>query len=229
MEYFGGLLFLTPNRVGFIDEAFISRVHVIIGFEKLGPFRRRDIWQTFLDKLERERAGKMRVGNSAKNFCLGDEMNAMDWNGREIRNALQTAIALAEYDERERPGEQEGREVVVESENFKKVMSMSKSFHAYLDSVRRDTESDRAKQFYGRNDYFRQQAQGIAQAQNVQYGGPVPRMASQFGPPGQGAFELQHDHGVGMNVAQDYASSGGTTQGGFGASQQGYGITPPGT
>lgn len=35
MEYFKGLLFLTTNRVGQIDDAFISRVHVAIGYDKL--------------------------------------------------------------------------------------------------------------------------------------------------------------------------------------------------
>lgn len=156
-------------------------------------------------------------------------MNAMEWNGREIRNTLQTAIALAEYDERERPGFQEGRDVVVvESEHFQKVMRLSKSFRAYLDSVRQDIESDRAKMLYGRNDYFKQQPWRAGQAQDVQYGGPGPRIASQFGTQDQRVFHQQHGHGFGMNVPQGYGPYGGTTQGGSSGSQQGYGITPPG-
>ncbi|KAI7332767.1 hypothetical protein KC315_g4505 [Hortaea werneckii] len=34
MEYFRGLLFLTTNRVGQIDDAFMSRVHMAIGYER---------------------------------------------------------------------------------------------------------------------------------------------------------------------------------------------------
>lgn len=155
MEYFGGLLFLTTNRVGHIDEAFISRVHVIICFEKLDPTKRKMIWKSFLDKLHAERKGKIRVTPQGQKFVLGDEMSAMDWNGREIRNALQTAIALAEYDIRENEYSTEEDEITVEGVHFKQVMDMSKSFRMYMDSIRKDTEEGRARVFYGRNDHFR--------------------------------------------------------------------------
>lgn len=157
MEYFGGLLFLTTNRVGLIDEAFMSRVHVVIGFEKLDIAKRKAIWKSFFDKLDRERKGKIRVGNSAKGFVLnGEEMTTMDWNGREIRNAFQTAIALAEYQAKQIEGYDENEEVIVESAHFQSVMNMSKRFRTYLDSIKADDEAERAKQYYGRNDYFKQ-------------------------------------------------------------------------
>jgi hypothetical protein len=155
MEYFGGLLFLTTNRVGHIDEAFMSRVHVIIGFEKLDSEKRSAIWKSFLEKLHAEREGKIRVAPSATNFLLGKEMSEMDWNGREIRNSFQTAIALAEYDAVESPFYKEDSEIIVETEHFRRVMDMSKAFRAYLDSIRRDTEGERARDLYGRNDYHK--------------------------------------------------------------------------
>lgn len=40
MEYFQSLLFLTTNRVRQIDEAFTSRVHVVIEYPPLGNERR---------------------------------------------------------------------------------------------------------------------------------------------------------------------------------------------
>lgn len=156
MEYFGGLLFLTTNRVGHIDEAFISRVHVIIGFDKLDPTKRKMIWTNFLDKLHRERKQQIRVTPSGRNFALGDEMCAMEWNGREIRNALQTAIALAEYDLKESGyGDEEDSLILVEVDHFRRVMKMSQSFRAYMDSIDNSTEGARARDFYARNDYFR--------------------------------------------------------------------------
>jgi SpoVK/Ycf46/Vps4 family AAA+-type ATPase len=159
MEYFNGLLFLTTNRVGHIDEAFISRAHVIIAFEKLDVERRRMIWKSFLSKLHAERKGQIRVGPSAEKFLLqSDEMGNMDWNGREIRNAFQTAIALAEYDARSSEYFTEGDEIIVDADHFRTVMEMSHSFRAYMDSIRRDTEEQRARQFYGRNDFFSAQA-----------------------------------------------------------------------
>ncbi|KAI7383006.1 hypothetical protein KC336_g18476, partial [Hortaea werneckii] len=51
MEYFRGLLFLTTNRVGQIDDAFMSRVHMAIGYERLSPDFRRNIWEGFFRKL----------------------------------------------------------------------------------------------------------------------------------------------------------------------------------
>ncbi|KAK2758235.1 hypothetical protein FQN54_004079 [Arachnomyces sp. PD_36] len=161
MEYFGGLLFLTTNRVGHIDEAFISRVHVIVGFEKLDANRRKAIWKSFLDKLAHEMKGQIRVLPSARNFIMGEEMSAMDWNGREIRNALQTAIALAEHDTRSGEEYTEGDEIVVESDHFRKVRTMSRSFRTYMDSIRRDTEEERARIYYGRNDFRRQKPAGV--------------------------------------------------------------------
>lgn len=59
MEYFQGLLFLTTNRVGQVDDAFISRVHVAIGYEALNPDTRSKIWQGFFAKLAREMAEKI--------------------------------------------------------------------------------------------------------------------------------------------------------------------------
>ncbi|KAL5339791.1 P-loop containing nucleoside triphosphate hydrolase protein [Aspergillus crustosus] len=152
IEYFSGLLFLTTNRVGHIDEAFISRVHVIIGFKKLDPAMRKKIWKSFLDKLSTERKHQIRVTPAGKQYILGEEMGKMDWNGREIRNAFQTAIALAEYDQRESDDYQEGEEIMVEASHFQRVMAMSRSFKDYLDTIRKDDEDIRATRHYGRND-----------------------------------------------------------------------------
>ncbi|KAK8184818.1 P-loop containing nucleoside triphosphate hydrolase protein [Phyllosticta capitalensis] len=153
MEYFEGLLFLTTTRLGFIDEAFISRVHMMIEMKKLSPARRKTIWKNFLDKLARECAGKIRVAPGAVRFILdGPDVCAMDWNGREIRNALQTAIALAEHDAVTSDYHKEGDEIIVESEHFKRVMEMSKSFRRYLDSIGNDSAEERAARLYGRRD-----------------------------------------------------------------------------
>ena len=84
MEYFKGLLFLTTNRVGQIDDAFISRVHVAIEYPALTiPYRDR-IWKAFFTKLHTERKGKIKVSPRAQAYVLGREM---ELNGREIRNA----------------------------------------------------------------------------------------------------------------------------------------------
>lgn len=82
-------MFLTSNRVGTFDDAFISRIHVIIYYEDLGEAQRKQIWKQFFDKLERERKATIIVESRAKHFVLNDsEMRKVPWNGREIRNGV---------------------------------------------------------------------------------------------------------------------------------------------
>ncbi|KKY25645.1 putative atpase aaa+ type core [Diplodia seriata] len=142
MEYFGGLLFLTTNRVEHIDDAFMSRVHVAIGFEKLDVDKRRGIWETFFQKLVRECEGQIRVCEEAQAFVLDGEMAEQEWNGREIRNAFQSAIAIAEYEASKDPEWKEDDEIVVKEEHFRRVMLMSKKFHDHVEKARKDNESE---------------------------------------------------------------------------------------
>ncbi|KAF6842178.1 hypothetical protein CMUS01_03355 [Colletotrichum musicola] len=153
IEYFGGLLFLTTNRVGHIDDAFMSRVHAVIGFEPLDGARREKIWDSLLTKLNRERKGAIRISNGAKKFLRTPEvLEYTHWNGREIRNAFQTAIALAEYEAKSASDYDPAQEIIVEAEHFKDVMEMNKSFRSYLDSIKDNTESERARTLQWRND-----------------------------------------------------------------------------
>ncbi|KAI8180864.1 hypothetical protein K4K54_008114 [Colletotrichum sp. SAR 10_86] len=157
-EYFGGLLFLTTNRVGHIDDAFMSRVHAVIGFDPLDGPRREKIWDSLLAKLNRDRRGEIRISNGAKKFLKTPEvLEYTDWNGREIRNAFQTAIALAEYEAKDASDYDPAQEVIVEAEQFKDVMEMNKSFRSYLDSIRSWSASERAQRAAWRNDAWDQQ------------------------------------------------------------------------
>lgn len=80
-------MFLTSNRVGTFDDAFISRIHVVIYYEDLGQEQRAKIWKQFFDKLEKDRKDTIIVESRAKHFVLNDsEMQEFPWNGREIRN-----------------------------------------------------------------------------------------------------------------------------------------------
>lgn len=51
LDYFRGILFLTTNRVGRFDEAFMTRIHVAIGYERLNDAARERIWDNLFDKL----------------------------------------------------------------------------------------------------------------------------------------------------------------------------------
>lgn len=80
-------MFLTTNRVGTFDDAFVSRIHLAIYYEDLGEAERKQIWKQFFEKLEKERKDDMVVESRAKHYVLNDsEMRKIAWNGREIRN-----------------------------------------------------------------------------------------------------------------------------------------------
>ncbi|KAI0484994.1 hypothetical protein GGR56DRAFT_616456, partial [Xylariaceae sp. FL0804] len=97
LEYYRGVLLLTTNRVQSFDAAFTSRIHVTLHYRALTDARRERIWTSGFDRLERDSGGRARAGVAAREYALGAaEVRALRWNGREIRNALQTAVALAE-------------------------------------------------------------------------------------------------------------------------------------
>lgn len=87
MEYYQGILFLTTNRVGMFDEAFISRINLTIYYPPFSARARAEVWGSFFTKLEREREGKIRVHDNTRAYVEeSEELNQLQWNGREIRN-----------------------------------------------------------------------------------------------------------------------------------------------
>lgn len=79
------------------------------------------------------------------------------WNGRQIRNAFQTAIALAES-EAQKESEEVGREVqpVLRASHFKVVFETSTEFDRYMHRLYRKSDSKRAHEHYLRYDDFGQ-------------------------------------------------------------------------
>ena len=97
LEYYDGMLFLTTNRIMTIDGAFQSRIHIAIKYPDLAPEMRRQIWQNFIDRLdERERLGKKELLEHL------DDLQEWKLNGRQIRNIMTTAEAMALSLERRR-------------------------------------------------------------------------------------------------------------------------------
>jgi hypothetical protein len=184
MEYYTGILFLvghsspikkndacakkekTTNRIGQIDDAFLSRVQVALVYEKLDDHAREQIWYGFFEKLKKDRKDIM-VTERAKRFVTNDTvLKAMKWNGREIRNgmavcsntaplgvrlltssreALQTAIALAQNDaEVMRTVGEKPALVEVTADHLEQVVERRKVFIEYTNSIRRETEEQRA-------------------------------------------------------------------------------------
>ena len=92
MENCQSILFLTTNRVGAFDDAFISRIHVSLYYPDLSEDDRRKLWRNFFDKLIKDRGDIMRIPIDTKDYTNGKEVKALKWNGREIRNGKEAAL-----------------------------------------------------------------------------------------------------------------------------------------
>lgn len=99
LEYYTGVLFLTTNRIGDFDEAFASRIHISLHYPELNLDSTIKIFELNL-RLIRERR-KVNI-DEASILAFAERYwrtnKKMRWNGRQIRNACQTALALAEFD-----------------------------------------------------------------------------------------------------------------------------------
>ncbi|KAK4150084.1 hypothetical protein C8A00DRAFT_37317 [Chaetomidium leptoderma] len=116
LEYYSGILFLTTNRVGTLDEAFKSRIHLSLYYPPLTLERTLAIFEVNLRKLREIDAENIRLAADAGVFnrrrLFIDEGSIFDyaewhfknydpedqWNGRQIRNAFQIAYSLAHFD-----------------------------------------------------------------------------------------------------------------------------------
>jgi hypothetical protein len=106
LEYYYGILFLTTNRVGVIDEAFKSRVHVSLAYPTIKAQETKEICERILNRIEKENetAAIKRKFDSNALFEFASQhyethkKTDTSWNGRQIGNAFQLAIALGHHD-----------------------------------------------------------------------------------------------------------------------------------
>jgi SpoVK/Ycf46/Vps4 family AAA+-type ATPase len=156
MEYYKGVLFLTTNRPGHIDDSFISRITCPIKYDALTDEAKKKMAQKFVKKFEE--TGTISVEMRAKQYL---QQNCQDLNGRQIRNVLQNAVASAEISQRsqrryEAPhgyGSGRGKDgpVVVKMHHVKAVVERQTGFREYLDNLRGKDEAARAM---GKRDYL---------------------------------------------------------------------------
>ena len=159
LEYYSGILFLTTNRIGTFDEAFISRIHMILYYPKLDEDFTYKIWMMNLDRLKRSGQNIYVNDEHIKLFARNHWRDGHRWNGRQIRNAFQTAIALAEYDFAgkckmcEETGDKPPLKPVLEPEHFKSVAQTSAEFDNYIQRTHGgETFSHALEKSYIRND-----------------------------------------------------------------------------
>lgn len=145
LEYYAGILFLTTNRVGDFDEAFASRIHISLYYPQLDLPSTRAIFELNLSLINKRFMAKKRrieieedkILEFAENYF--NTHNEEKWNGRQIRNACQTALALAEF--RAQGGSHERVEhadavVELKVEDLRIVSNAYLQFMRYLNEVR---------------------------------------------------------------------------------------------
>ncbi|KAK4216478.1 P-loop containing nucleoside triphosphate hydrolase protein [Rhypophila decipiens] len=157
LEYYQGILFLTSNRVGVFDEAFKSRIHMALYHPPLDWDQTGRIWATHLAKLRSSglfefdhneiiRYAKIHFNSQTE---PGSHFGPV-WNGRQIRNAFQSAVALAAYNHR-------GTDKIrLTTDEFEKVSKVSNQFNDYLWSIQGRTDSEKASTWGVRDDAWNQ-------------------------------------------------------------------------
>ncbi|TFY77818.1 hypothetical protein EWM64_g6195 [Hericium alpestre] len=93
--YYPGIVFLTTNRVGAFDPAMKSRIDVSIVFDRLTADARERLWISFLQKTDM-------AEDELQRFSRHDMQGLRDlpMDGREIKNIVKMASALASRDKR---------------------------------------------------------------------------------------------------------------------------------
>ncbi|EQB45085.1 hypothetical protein CGLO_16091 [Colletotrichum gloeosporioides Cg-14] len=178
LEYYPGILFLTSNREGLIDEAFKSRIHVALRYKAIDAGGTRKIWENILKKIEADNEEKViKVGFNKSKLLdwaeshfdevkdkKSDGLSTATWNGRQIRNAFQTAIAIASFErvkllEDKNVSEEDALKkkskkywtIQLKSEHFDTVSKVVGEFEDYLVKCRGD-DADRASKSSWRKD-----------------------------------------------------------------------------
>lgn len=134
------MLILTSNRVGEIDEAFRSRIHICLFYPKLDKLSVTKVWEK---NINRVRSSDINIDvdeDEIRHFYellwLENEKNpSRHWNGRQIKNAFQTAIALAHWGFYELPVDSRPERPVLRAKHFKRVGQTSAHFDDYIGSV----------------------------------------------------------------------------------------------
>lgn len=120
LDYYTGILLLTTNRAGALDEAFKSRIHFKIYYPPLDRQQTLEIWDINVERLHRMEQGQSGVRGglsalmeiperaeilrfAAAQFDRFDRQRREgallnQWSGRQIRNAFQVARSLAYSD-----------------------------------------------------------------------------------------------------------------------------------
>lgn len=175
LEYYSGILFLTTNRVGVLDEAFKSRIHVSLRYPKVKLPTTLSIWKGCLDRIEKDnefrdisiKFDRDELMEFAEEHYHKYHKKNATWNGRQIRNAFQTAIAMGQYERTRKikkkqiteeealaTGKSKWREIQLTKENLETIADTAQDFDKYMKAVHRFPDAEIARADQLRDDDF---------------------------------------------------------------------------
>ncbi|OAX78447.1 hypothetical protein ACJ72_07246 [Emergomyces africanus] len=133
LEYFSGILIFTTNRVGTLDEAITSRIHLSLHYPRLDTTGTIKLWKLNLRRLKHNPNFKVHERDILE---LAREMHGrLRWNGRQITNIVDTAIALAHEE-----AKQSHETAELSRRHIEVVFKSSQEFRDYLTTIHRETE-----------------------------------------------------------------------------------------
>lgn len=146
---------MTTDRVGALDEGCKSRIHMSLYYPALDERSSLKIWNMNLRRIQMGNCDLKVRSRHIKAYARQAWKSGLRWNGRQIRNAFQTAVALAEHDaatgnvskdgsdssdsddddDEKTQGSRPSRRKVLTAAHFKQVVAASKAFDQYLSAV----------------------------------------------------------------------------------------------
>ena len=126
--------------MGEFDEAFRSRIHVSLYYPKLDRDATLKIWERSLLRL---RTSGLHLDFSEDDIRKFAERHWLDnvktpsrhWNGRQIKNAFQTALALANWEFYEGKQGQNLERPLLKAKHFDRVAKTSAHFDDYISDI----------------------------------------------------------------------------------------------
>ncbi|KAH6886998.1 hypothetical protein B0T10DRAFT_607806 [Thelonectria olida] len=179
LDNFTGVIFLTTNRVGLIDEAFKVRIHIALAFQPPDEASSMRIWESHL-KQQHEHNGipvtfKVKdILRFARRHVRKSASRGRTWNGRQIRNMLEAAIVFAADESRltlEAPSgpaddstaSKRLKEIRVRRKHLRIVVGSANAFESYLEECR-GSDTQRASELSIRMDNFEPPAIGSSKS-----------------------------------------------------------------
>lgn len=183
VEYYSGILFLTTNRVGTLDEAFCSRLHLTLWYKHLSVDDTLKVLQTNLDRLPKydKRTGttdgvlsvqqgeiELFIRSEYERYSKATKKKRGPWNGRQVRNAVQIAACLALYEKQSRD-EDDGLPAILTAQHFRSVAATMSEFEDFLKEAKSGDDTFHAKQRQERYDDFQNGGQGGGEDEVTHY------------------------------------------------------------